>query len=125
MSEEQTQREDNDIRSLRTMPLGTLVMLSKAAPTQSRRFVREILCRLGNERMTLGKAEIPYHAGDSMAAIKNLHVALGEITENYHNSLDVKTRLRFASGGMTEREARSLLNVLVSGLDEGEEKEYE
>lgn len=115
-----TQEDDNGIRSLRSLPFGVMVALSKAAPTQSRRFVREILCRLSIEQRNLNKAEISSHAQDSMMVIKELHQALGEITANYYNSLDTTTRLRFAAGGMNEKESRSFLNVILT-LPEGEE----
>lgn len=117
---ERDQREDNEVRQLRTLPLSTLVDLSKAVPGQSRRFVREILCRLAIEEKNLDKAEISSHAQDSMMVMKELHQALGEITANYYNSLDVATRLRFAVGGMNEKESRSFLNMILT-LPEGDE----
>lgn len=123
-SAEQDQKHDNEVRALRTMTPGTLVDLSKSAPGQSRRFVREILCRLANERRQLDKAEISSHAQDSMMVRKSLHNALGEIVENYYNSLDVNTRLRFANNAMTERERQSLLNILLT-LPEDEDEDDE
>ena len=121
---EQDEKHDAEVRRLRSIPLGTLVDLSKAAPTQCRRFVREILCRLAFEQSALNKAEIPSHAQDCMMVRKELHEALGEITENYYNSLDTKTRLRFATGGMNEKEARSFLNVILT-LPEDDSEEDE
>lgn len=117
---EQDEKHDAEVRSLRTIPLGTLVDLSKVSPTQCRRFVREILCRLSIEQASLDKAEMPSHARDCMMTRKSLHEALGAITENYYNSLEPKTRMRFAAGGMTEKEARSFLNVLLT-LPESED----
>lgn len=117
---EQDEKHDAKVRSLGSIPLGTLVDLSKAAPTQCRRFVREILCRLAIEQTALNNAEISSHAQDCMMTRKKLHEALGEITENYYKSLEPKTRMRFAAGGMTEKEARSFLNVLLT-LPESED----
>jgi len=120
MSAKDMDSKEPTVRELASIPLGVIESLAKAAPSQAKRYVREILARIKLEQSALKRAEISSHAQDSMMVLAEMHRVLGVVVETYSESLSVADRLLANVSAMTTHERTTLVDRLLEP-DEAED----